>query len=394
MDGQATRGVLRHFQDLPDPRGNNVIHRLHDIVVLAICAVICGADGWVAVQMFAQSKLAWFRTFLELPGGVPSHDTFGRVFAKLDPDALEQSFIAWTRGVAQTSSGRLIAFDGKAIRRSFEHAWDKSGMAHMVSAYVRDNHLAIGQLSVADKSNEIIAIPKLLELLDVAGAVVSIDAIGCQREIAAKIVDAGADYILAVKDNQPTLHDAAQRLMTEATLDHAKARGSGQDHCDGADGRVRYDFCQSVDGDHGRIETRRVLVSDEVEALGPDIAAAWKGLGSIVQIESVREVLGKPAPQIERRLYISSLRGRDATRMGDWVRGHWSVENNLHWQLDVSFREDERRIRRDHGAENYSRLCRLALNLLKRDRSVKAGIQTKRLKAGWDEHYLLRLLTS
>ena len=398
MDGQATRGVLRHFQHLPDPRGNNVIHRLHDIIVLAVCAVICGADGWVAVQMFAQSKLAWFRTFLDLPGGVPSHDTFGRVFARLDPDALERGFTAWTRGVAETSGGRLIAFDGKAIRRSFEHAWDKSGMAYMVSAFVRDNHLAIGQLSVADKSNEITAIPKLLELLDVAGAVVSIDAIGCQREIAAQIVDAGADYVLAVKGNQPALHDAAQRLMTEATLDHAKSRGSGRDSSDGADGGVRYDFCQSVDGDHGRIETRRVLVSDEVEALGADVAAAWKGLACVVQVESVREVLGKPAaaaaPQVERRLYISSLRGERAIRMADLIRGHWSVENNLHWQLDVSFREDERRIRRDHGAENYSRLCRLALNLLKRDESVKAGIQTKRLKAGWDEHYLLRLLTS
>lgn len=391
MDGQATTGVLRHFRDLPDPRGPNVIHRLHDVVVLAVCAVICGADGWVAVQMFAQSKLPWFKTFLDLPGGVPSHDTFGRVFARLDPDAFERCFTAWTRGVAAASGGRLVAIDGKAIRRSFEHAWDKSGMAYMVGAYVRDNHLAVGQLAVADKGNEITAIPRLLELLDVAGAVVTIDAAGCQREIAARIVDAGADYVLAVKENQPTLHDAARRLMAEAALDHAK--GGGLDRCDGAGGRVRHDFRQTVDGDHGRVETRRVLVSDEVEALGPDVAAAWKGLACVVRVESVREVLGKPMPEVERRLYISSIRGRDAARMADLVRGHWSVENNLHWQLDVSFREDERRIRRDHGAENYSRLCRLALNLLKRDKSVKAGIHTKRLKAGWDEHYLLRLLT-
>ena len=393
MDGQATTGVLRYFEALPDPRGNNVIHRLHDIVVLAVCAVICGADGWVAVQVFAQSKLAWFRTFLELPGGVPSHDTFGRVFARLDPDAFERCFTAWTGGVASASGGRLIAFDGKAIRRSFEHAWDKSGMAYMVSAYVRDNHLAVGQLAVADKGNEITAIPRLLELLDVAGAVVAGDAAGCQREIAARIVDAGADYVLAVKENQPTLHDAARRLMTEAALDHAK--GGGRDgRCDGADGRVRHDFCQTVDGDHGRVETRRVLVSDEVDAMGPDLAAAWRGLGCVVQVESVREVPGRAAaPEVERRLFISSVRGCDARRMADLVRGHWSVENNLHWQLDVSFREDERRIRRDHGPENYSRLCRLALNLLKRDTTVKAGIHTKRLKAGWDEHYLLRLLT-
>jgi predicted transposase YbfD/YdcC len=383
--------MLRFFLGLPDPRAANVVHKLHDVVVLAVCGVICGAGGWAEVEMFARSKLAWFRTFLDLPGGVPSHDTFGRVFARLDPDAFERCFTAWTRGVAAASGGRLIAFDGKAIRRSFEHAWDKSGMTYMVGAYVRDNHLAFGQLAAADKSNEVTAIPRLLELLDVAGAVVSIDAAGCQREIAAKIVDAGADYVLAVKDNQPTLHDAAARLMTEAALDRAK--GGGHDRCDGADGRVRYDFCQTVDGDHGRVETRRVLVSDEVGALGPTVAAAWKGLGCVVRVERVREVLGKPMPDVERHLYISSIRGRDAVRMADLVRGHWSVENNLHWQLDVSFREDERRVRRGHGAENYSRLCRLALNLLKRDRSVKAGIHTKRLKAGWDEHYLLRLLT-
>jgi predicted transposase YbfD/YdcC len=397
MDGQATAGVLRYFKDLPDPRAKNVIHKLHDIIVLALCAVICGADGWVEVEMFAQSKQAWFKTFLDLAGGIPSHDTFGRVFAALNPDAFERCFIAWTQGVAKVSNGRLIAFDGKAIRRSFEHAWDSSGMTHLVSAFVRDNQMVFGQIAVADKSNEITAIPKLLQLLDLSGAVVTIDAMGCQREIAEQIVEAKADYVLAVKENQPTLRRATQQLMTEAALDHARRakKHAATGTSDGADGSVRYDFCETVDGDHGRIETRRVLVCDEVQALGDTIRADWKGLGCIVQVQSIREVLAsnKP-PEVERRLYISSIKGLDAARMGDLVRGHWSVENNLHWQLDVSFREDERRIRKDHGAENYSRLCRLALNLLKAEKTVKAGIKAKRLKAGWDEHYLLRLLTT
>ena len=392
MDGQATAGVLRYFRDLPDPRARNVIHKLHDIIVLAVCAVICGADGWVEVETFAASKLSWFKTFLDLPSGVPSHDTFGRVFAALNPDAFERCFIAWTQGVAQVSGGRLVAFDGKAIRRSFEHAWDKSGMSHLVSAYVRDNQMVFGQLAVADKSNEITAIPQLLEVLDLTAAVVTIDAMGCQREIAAKIIDAGADYLLAVKENQPTLHDAARRMMQEPALHCVKSRRS---HCDGSDGQMRYDFVETVNGDHGRIETRRVLVSDDLSALGA-VAGDWPQLGCVVMIQSTRQLDSKAAtpPKVECRLYISSVKGIDAQRMADLVRGHWSVENQLHWQLDVSFREDERRIRSGHAAENYSRLCRLALNLLKRDKSVKIGVHGKRLKAGWDEHYLLRLLTT
>ena len=392
MDGQATAGLLRHFQDLPDPRAHNVIHKLTDILTLAICAVICGADGWVQVQMFAESKASWFKTFLELPGGIPSHDTFGRVFAALDPDAFERCFIRWTTALATSSPGRLIAFDGKAIRRSFEHAWDKSGMVHLVSAFSRDNQMVFAQLAVNDKSNEITAIPQLLELLDLKEAVVTVDAMGCQREVAAKVIEGGGDYVLALKENQPTLHAATERLMFEASLDHTK---SGKNCSDGKDASVRYDFFQSVDGDHGRIETRRVLVSDEVESLSKQIRSQWPGLQSIIRVESKREIIGSAKePQIEHRFYISSIKGLSAEQAADLVRGHWSIENQLHWQLDVSFREDERRIRKDNGAENFSRLCRLSLNLLKKDKTVKAGIHAKRLKAGWDEHYLLRLLKS
>jgi len=383
MDAPATAGVLRFFADLPDPRAPNVVHKLHDILVVALCAVTCGADGWAEVEVFGRSKLAWFKTFLDLPGGIPSHDTFGRVFARLDPDAFERCFVAWTSAVAEVSGGRLVSIDGKGIRRSFEHAWDRSGMAHLVSAYVDANRMVFAQAAVPGKSNELEAIPRLLGLLDLAGATVTLDAIGCQRDVARRVVAGGGDYVLAVKENQPTLHAKVKALLDEAIL--------------GSFAGVSHGYDERTDGGHGRVETRRAWVTDEVRWLGESLLAQWPGLstGSVGVVESVRQDLGDPSGRVttERRYFISSLGGTDAARLADAVRGHWSVENRLHWQLDVSFREDERRIRKGHGAENYSRLCRLALNLLKRDQTVKIGVHGKRLKAGWDEHYLLRLLT-
>lgn len=383
MDAPAAGGLLRFFTDLPDPRAANVVHRLHDVLVIAICAVICGADGWAEVEVFGRSKLGWFRTFLDLPGGIPSHDTFGRVFARLSPDAFERCFTAWVSAVARVSGGRLISIDGKAIRRSFEHAWDKSGMAHLVSAFVDANRMVFAQAAVAEKSNEVEAIRRLLALLDLSGATVTTDAAGCQRDVARRIVEGGGDYVLAVKENQPTLHAKVKALLDEAILGAFAGMGHG--------------YAEQADGDHGRVETRRAWVSDEVRWLGGELLRQWPGLagGSVAAVESVRQDLGDPSGRvtIERRYFISSLGGTDAAAFAAAVRGHWSVENKLHWQLDVSFREDERRIRKGHGAENYSRLCRLALNLLKRDQSVKIGVHGKRLKAGWDEHYLLRLLT-
>ena len=385
MDAPATAGPLRYFADLPDPRAPNVVHRLHDILVVALCAVICGADGWAEVEVFGRSKLPWFKTFLDLPGGIPSHDTFGRVFARLDPDAFERCFVAWTSAVAQTSGGRLVSIDGKSIRRSFEHAWDKSGMAHLVSAFVDANRMVFAQAAVSGKSNELEAIPRVLALLDLHGATVTIDAIGCQRDVAGQIVAGGGDYVLAVKENQPTLHAKVKALLDEAILGRFDGMSHGY--------RERTDAA----GGHGRIETRRAWVTDEVHWLGEALLAQWPGLagGSVGVVESVRQDLGDLTGRVtsERRYFISSRAGTDAAAFADAVRGHWSIENRLHWQLDVSFREDERRIRKGHGAENYSRLCRLALNLLKRDQTVKIGIHGKRLKAGWDEHYLLRLLT-
>jgi predicted transposase YbfD/YdcC len=255
-------------------------------------------------------------------------------------------------------------------------------MAHLVSAFVSDNHMVFGQVAVADKRNEIDAIPRLLALLELAGATVTLDAIGCQREVARAVTERGGDYVLAVKANQPTLHAKVKALLDEAILDAF----AGMSH-----GHVE----QSGDA-HGRRETRRTWVTDEVRWLGADLLAQWPGLASVAVVESVRQDLGDLSGTVttERRYYISSRTGTDAQAMHEAVRGHWAVENQLHWQLDVSFGEDQRRIRKDHGAENFSRLCRLALNLLKRDTSVKIGVHGKRLKAGWDEHYLLRLLTT
>jgi predicted transposase YbfD/YdcC len=387
MDAQATGGFLRFFNDLPDPRAANYVHRLGDLFAIAIVAVICGADSWVDVAMFAQSKRSWLGTFLDLEHGIPSHDTFGRVFARIDPEAFERCFSRWMASVkAQhaTEGTRLIAIDGKSIRRSFEHAWDKSGMVHLVSAFAEHNRMVFAQVATDSKANEIEAIPRLLELLDLGeGDVVTIDALGCQKQIAEQIaVKQDADYVLAVKGNQPTLHEKLKHLLDEAVLENFAG--------------IKHDFIETVDGDHGRIETRRLWVTDQVQHLGEAILTQWPALSSVAMVECVRELQSGATTQrsVERRYFISSLQNPTAAMMSNCIRGHWSIENRLHWQLDVSFGEDQRRIRKNHGAENFSRLCRMSLNLLKSDKTLKVGIKAKRLRAGWDEPYLLRLLTN
>lgn len=386
MDVTATGGFPRFFRDMPDPcTGNHLTHKLHDVIVIALLAVICGADGWVQVAFWGRCKARWLSTFLDLPGGIPSHDTFGRIFSMLDPDRFERCFLNWMAAVVELSAGRLVSIDGKAIRRSFEHAWDKNAMAYLVSAFVSqgDNRVVFSQLAVEDKSNEIVAIPRLLDLLDLKGAIVTIDAIGCQREVAARVITDGGDYVLPVKDNQPTLLNRTRTLLNDLMLDHARGTGG-----------TRVDYFEQSESGHGRLETRRVWVSDDIGSLGKDPPALWPGLASIALDERTRQNLGDLTGKvsIERRIYISSLKGIHASGMAAAVRGHWAVENNLHWQLNISFGEDQNRTRKGHGAENYSRLCRIALNLLRRDTSIKAGIKTKRLNAGWDHDYLLRLI--
>lgn len=317
--------------------------------------------------------MEWFKTFLDLPHGIPSHDTLGRVFAAIKPATFERCFARWAQGLEKAGKGRLVAVDGKTLRRSFDKAAGKAAI-HMVSAFASANRLVFGQIKTAAKSNEITAIPQLLKLLDLEGAVVTIDAMGCQRKIAQTIIDQKADYVLAVKDNQPLLHAKIKTLLDEAILQKFKGMSG--------------DCFQETGKGHGRIETRICWSTNEIHWL-KDIGE-WPGLRSVLAVEGRREIDGKSS--VERRYFISSLDGEDAQTLAEAVRRHWGVENPLHWTLDVGFKEDQSRVRTGHGAENLSRLRRIALNMLQRETGKKRSIRAKRLKAGWDHDYLLTLL--
>jgi predicted transposase YbfD/YdcC len=376
MDAPATARILCAMNAVPDPRHHNIRHKLIDILTIAMFAVICGAEGWVEVARYGRSKHQWLKTFLELPCGIPSHDTFGKVFARLDPTAMEQCFQQWMAGLVELSDGKLIAIDGKSLRRSYEHGWDKSAMVHMVSAFVEANKMVFGQISTEGKGMELDGIHKLLDMLTLDGTVVSIDALGCQKDIAEKIDRAGGDYVLQAKENQPTLLRKLRATLDDCILDDLRG--------------VRSDSFHETDADHGRIETRRVWACWDVHLLG-EVARDWPALRCMVAVEREREINGEKT--VERHYYISSLDARRTARqLAGYIRGHWSVENKLHWQLDVSFNEDQRRIRKGNAPEHFSRLCRLALNLLKNEPTQKAGIATKRKMCGWDDGYLLKVV--
>jgi len=387
MAADAPRDLFGCFDDLPDPRIERTrLHRLDDMIAIAILAVICGAEGWTDVADFGNDKSDWLKTFLHLPHGIPSHDTFGRVFAKLDPEAFERCFLTWVQGLIQVTGQHALHIDGKTLRRSFDTA-SSTAAVHMVSVWASKSELALAQVTTAldgRQSNEITAIPRLLDLISLRRAVVTIDAIGCQTKIAELIIDDGGDYILAVKDNQPTLHEDLKLLFDEAIPQQFEGMG--------------YDYCEQVEKGHGRIETRRVWVTRDVDWLRE--RGLWAGLRGVICVESVRQVLdpggGPPAVTTHRRYYITSLdhrkRGQDAAFFASLVRAHWSIENQLHWSLDVSFAEDDCRIRQGHGAENLARLRRIALNLLKQEKSSKRGLAGKRLRAGWNQDYLLKVL--
>ena len=386
MDAQATEGVLRFFQGISDPRAENARHPLSAVLTISILAVMCGAEGWAAVETWGWMNSVWLSTFLDLPHGIPTHDTFDRVFARFDPLAFEKCFMAWTAALVKNSKGLFIAVDGKTLRRAFKRAWSKTPV-HLVSAFVSQNQTVLGQLATDSKSNEITAIPKLLAMLDLAGATVTIDAMGCQREIAAQIVRQKGDYILALKDNQPKLHEKVKRLMDEAILD-----GFGD---------IPHGFHEQSEEGHGRIETRRVWVCNHVQWLGKELLELWAGVGSLIVVESIRQNLGDLTGKVttERRYFISSHDGIDAERLGSGIRKHWGVENQLHWCLDVGMNEDQSRLRVEHGAENFSRLRRIALNKLKRcdlkkanGKSLNAGIRLKQQACGWSREFLLQAL--
>ena len=388
MDARPTGGVLSFFRDLPDPRSHNVRYRVSDLVVMALLATLGGADDWMMVAEYVQCKAAWLRSFLDFPEDmIPSSHTFRRLFARLEPAAFEACFLAWMQAVVDVSGGKLVAIDGKSLRRSFRRGWQKSGMSHMVSMFVQTNRQVLSQVQCDGKGQEIAAIMQLLALVDIAGAVVSIDAMGCQKAIAQEIVESKGEYVLAVKENQPTLHAALERELNVMILNKFKD--------------IRHAECHSVEENHGRREIRHVYTTNQIDWL--PMRRQWAGIQSVAVVETVREVLGTETRNVQtfRRYYISSLADCDAARIAGYIRGHWSVENNLHWQLDVTFLEDQSRLRKGYGAQNMSRLRRAALNLLKVNRSFKAnkvirrgGIKTKRARAGWDNQFLLAVLTS
>jgi predicted transposase YbfD/YdcC len=365
-----------HFAQVPDPRLDRTKdHQLLDILVIAICAILCGANDWVGVATFGQARRAWFRTFLALPNGIPSHDTFGRVFARLDPEAFTQAFLNWTQAIREVLSAEVIAIDGKTLRRSHDKGVGK-GAIDMVSAWATANHLVLGQRKTAEKSNEITAIPELLRVLDVAGCIVTIDAMGCQTKIVETIVARGGDYVIAVKDNQKRLYQDVQDLFRGAQASNFR--------------EVAHDFQQTVEKGHGRIEIRRCWTLAEPSYLDYLTEARdWQGLRTVIMVEAERQI--GSLTTVETRYFIASIENNAALALYA-VRGHWGIENQVHWILDIAFREDESRVRKDHGPENFAVLRHIALNLLKQDTTTRLGTQNKRLKAAWDQDYLLALL--
>lgn len=377
MASSSTASLTEHFGNLDDPRIDRTKrHELIDILTIALCGVIAGADSWVDVEAFGRRKEGWLRKMLELPNGIPSHDTFGRVFAELDAEQFERCFTEWVLAVSEVLQGEVVAIDGKTVRRSHDRYIGKDAI-HMVSAWACASGVTLGQTGVDSRSNEITAIPRLLEMLQVNGCIVTIDAMGCQKEIASKILEEGADYVLAVKGNHGRLHEGMVDvfdLTRNSTLDD-----------------IDHDYHETVDADHGRIETRRCwTVSDPDNVRYVDEYGQWPGLTTLVLVEGERCVGNKTT--VESRYYISSL-PNDASVLLNAVRSHWSIENQLHWSLDVTFNEDGSRVRSGNGAENFSVLRRMALNLLKAEKSTKRSLAGKRKDAAWDNDYLLKVLT-
>jgi predicted transposase YbfD/YdcC len=367
--------ITDHFATLTDPRIDHTKrHQLIDLLTIALCAILCGADEWVAMEEYGNAKREWFDTFLTLPNGIPSHDTFGRVFAALDPDQFQHCFLSWVQQTVTQTEGAVIACDGKTVRRAHDRDAGKAAV-HMVSAWASAQHLVLGQVTVDEKSNEITALPALLKLLMLKGCIVTIDAMGCQTAIAQTIIDREADYVLALKENQETVYHEVVHLFADA---HATAFAD-YDH----------DAAQTVDGGHGRVEIRRYwTISDPVTLRHLDPDGVWAGLRGVGMVAAERREKGKVSR--ETRYYLTSL--TDAATFGWAVRSHWGIENGLHWVLDIAFREDEGRARRGASAANLVVLRHIALNLLKKETTAKVGIKNKRLKAGWDERYLLKVI--
>jgi predicted transposase YbfD/YdcC len=377
MSEEVTGNLHAHLQGLEDKRRSaGKRHKLIDILTIAICGIICGADDWSGIEEYGQAKETWLKQFLEMPHGIPSHDTFGRVFSWLDPGAFEQSFLSWVQAVMKVTEGQVIAIDGKTLRRSHDHANGKEAI-HMVSAWAEKNRLVLGQVKVDEKSNEISAIPALLRVLEINGCIVTTDALGCQQEIASIVIEKGGDYILALKENQGQLYEDVTDLF------------KGAEEVKFFD--VEHTYAKTTNKNHGRIEVRQCWAITD-----PDFThylsgfKNWKDLRTLIKVTAHRQT--QVGITSEERYFISSLKA-PAKGILKAVRGHWSIENGLHWVLDIAFREDESRVRKDHAPENLAILRHIALNLLKQDTTIKRGIKNKRLVAAWNNDYLIHLFT-
>jgi len=366
--------ISKHFGELSDPRViGRTQHSLLDILTIALCAVIGGAEDFNDIELFAKCKETFFRSFLELSNGIPSHDTINRVISMLSPEEFSKCLIEWTKTLSENLRG-VAAIDGKTLRRSYQDASKKNPL-HIVSAWSSSNGIVMGQVETEEKSNEIVAIPRLLSLLDIDGCIVTIDAMGCQTDIAQNILESGGDYVLALKGNQKNSLDSVQYLFDW----ERKNSFSGVSHTE--------DF--SIEKDHGRLESRQVFSIGDLENVEGLNLDKWPALQSVTMVESTREINGSST--IERRYYISSLTA-DASMIGSSVRAHWGIENSLHWVLDIVFREDYARNRKDHSSANMAAMRHLALNMIKQDKTSKGSIKGKRKKAGWDNNYLLKLM--
>jgi predicted transposase YbfD/YdcC len=378
MEAGVALSLSEHFAALEDPRVERTkLHPLLSIVTIALCAVIAGAETWDDIAEFGEAKADWFASFLDLPHGIPSHDTFNRVFAALAPEQFQSCFLAWMQEVTELLPSQVIALDGKTVRRSHDKQSGRRAI-HMVSAWASKDRLILAQRKVDDKSNEITALPELLQQLALEGCIVTIDAMGCQRDIAQKVLDRDADYVLSLKGNQGTLYQEVHESFMQAQASHFEA--------------IAHDYAETVNKGHGRIEHRYHWVIDDPQYLAwLESWHHWPGLAAIGMVEAQRQ-LGADR-SIEKRYYLMS-RAMSAQSFGDAVRSHWGIENQVHWVLDMTFGEDQSRIRQGAAAENFVVLRHLALNLLRQQHTKRLSLKAKRLKAGWDNHYLLQVLTS
>lgn len=374
MEKKKDVAISTHFSCVTDPRmANKSSHYLIDIIGLTICAVICGAEDWTEIEEFGQSKENWLKKFFHFPNGIPSHDTLGRVFSMISTEELEKAFLSWITAITDKVKD-VVAIDGKTIRRSYDTSSNKNAI-HMVSAWASKNKVVLGQVKTDEKSNEITAIPELLHLLEIEDCIVTIDAMGCQKEIATDIVNKNADYVLALKRNQDSLYKEVYDLFQDAQETNFNG--------------LEWDYFETDEKNHGRHEIRRYWTITDVEHLehGKD----WPQLRSVGMVEL--ECTSQGETTHDFRFYINSLDGQAET-FAKAVRGHWGIENSLHWVLDVSFREDDSRIRKGNAAENFSIIRRLVLNLIKQEKTAKKSVKTKRLKAALDNDYLVKILTS